>query len=475
MARITDKLREKVLSTLDKRVEMGELTIEARDRIVAYVENDWDHDHAHELEADIEKDIDAAPTHEALASWKDERQSLWEQIKAIKAEERFFNNEIKDLEQQKRNIAQEMASNINNISHEQRDAFLSQLDTIDNDIEKNVETLRELTYEKSALGIMHAEAKSQEAQMVGQKWKETYQPVLDAVQRGWNDARIYVRDSIEHLNNRRDLMKDAKSMEMGFIESHQHKFHLNRARKELISMNKAEQALRDAEQKLIAAAQPLKRDVAKAAILERFGRGVQLEKPETIEQAQAVLEARGNKGVFHSDQKALADYKKAVEDLTKIRDKHEAAAKEHLTKVRDTLDQRRENAFRTMHEVEKKFENGELGRDEHAADKIMEELGVVLDDSFIPAEMLDENVLQYLMDQKDEFGSILIENFDADAYAKAIDEQIEIEELAMNNAEINEDFPFQVVEGEQLSFFDDVERDEEEIEEIDNNGPVIGE
>lgn len=240
-------------------------------------------------------------------------------------------------------------------------------------------------------------------------------------------------------------------------------------------MNKAEQALRDAEQKLIAVAQPLKRDVAKAAILERFGRGVQLEKPETIEQAQAVLEARGNKGVFHSDQKALADYKKAVEDLTKIRDKHEAAAKEHLTKVRDTLDQRRENAFRTMHEVEKKFENGELGRDEHAADKIMEELGVVLDDSFIPAEMLDENVLQYLMDQKDEFGSILIENFDADAYAKAIDEQIEIEELAMNNAEINEDFPFQVVEGEQLSFFDDVERDEEEIEEIDNNGPVIGE
>ena len=40
MAKITEKLREKVLSTLDKQVEMGELTNEERDRIVAYVEND---------------------------------------------------------------------------------------------------------------------------------------------------------------------------------------------------------------------------------------------------------------------------------------------------------------------------------------------------------------------------------------------------------------------------------------------------
>ena len=285
MAKITEKLREKVLSTLDKQVEMGELTNEERDRIVAYVENDWDHDHAHELEADIEKDIDAAPTYEALASWKDEKQSLWTQIKAIKAEERFFNHEIADLEKQKRDIAQEIANNINSISHEQRDAFLQQLDTIDTDIEKNVEYLRDLTYEKTALGIMHAEAKSQEAQMVGQKWKETYQPVFDAVQRGWGEARDYVRDSIQHLNNRKELMKDAKSMEMGFIESQQHKFHLNRARKEVMAMNRAEQAIREAEQKLIAAAQPLKRDRAKAAILERFGRSVELEKPKTIEEA----------------------------------------------------------------------------------------------------------------------------------------------------------------------------------------------
>lgn len=474
MAKITEKLREKVLSTLDKQVEMGELTNEERDRIVAYVENDWDHDHAHELEADIEKDIDAAPTYEALASWKDERQSLWTQIKAIKAEERFFNHEIADLEKQKRDIAQEMANNINSISHEQRDAFLQQLDTIDTDIEKNVEHLRDLTYEKTALGIMHAEAKSQEAQMVGQKWKETYQPVLDAVQRGWGEARDYVRDSIQHLNNRKELMKDAKSMEMGFIESQQHKFHLNRARKEVMAMNRAEQAIREAEQKLIAAAQPLKRDRAKAAILERFGRSVELEKPKTIEEAQAVLEARGHKGVFHSDQKALSDYKKAVEELTQIKNEHEEAAQKHLGKVRDTLDQRRENAFRLMHDVEQKLENGELGRNEHAADKIMSELGVVLDDSFIPAEMLDPDLLAYMMENSDQFGSILIENFDAHAYADAIAQQIEMENLTMENQE--NAFPFQELEGEQLSFFDDLEIDGEEIgNNLENDGPVLGE
>ena len=474
MARITDKLREKVLSTLDKQVEMGELTNEERDRIVAYVENDWDHDHAHELEADIEKDIDAAPTYEALASWKDEKQSLWTQIKAIKAEERFFNHEIADLEKQKRDIAQEIANNINSISHEQRDAFLQQLDTIDTDIEKNVEYLRDLTYEKTALGIMHAEAKSQEAQMVGQKWKETYQPVLDAVQRGWGEARDYVRDSIQHLNNRKELMKDAKSMEMGFIESQQHKFHLNRARKEVMAMNRAEQAIREAEQKLIAAAQPLKRDLAKAAILERFGRSVELEKPKTIEEAQAVLEARGHNGVFHSDQKALSDYKKAVEELTQIKNEHEEAAQKHLGKVRDTLDQRRENAFRLMHDVEQKLENGELGRNEHAADKIMSELGVVLDDSFIPAEMLDPDLLAYMMENSDQFGSILIENFDAQSYADAIAQQIEMENLTMENQE--NAFPFQELEGEQLSFFDDLEIDGEEIDNnLENDGPVLGE
>ena len=474
MARITDKLREKVLSTLDKQVEMGELTVEARDRILAYAENDLDHDHAMELETDISKDIDAAPTYEALASWKDERQSLWTQIKAIKAEERLFNHEIADLEKQKRDIAQEMANNINSISHEQRDAFLQQLDTIDTDIEKNVEHLRDLTYEKTALGIMHAEAKSQEAQMVGQKWKETYQPVLDAVQRGWGEARDYVRDSIQHLNNRKELMKDAKSMEMGFIESQQHKFHLNRARKEVMAMNRAEQAIREAEQKLIAAAQPLKRDRAKAAILERFGRSVELEKPKTIEEAQAVLEARGHKGVFHSDQKALSDYKKAVEELTQIKNEHEEAAQKHLGKVRDTLDQRRENAFRLMHDVEQKLENGELGRNEHAADKIMSELGVVLDDSFIPAEMLDPDLLAYMMENSDQFGSILIENFDAHAYADAIAQQIEMENLAVENQE--NAFPFREMEGEQLSFFDELEIDGEEIgDNLENGGPVIGE
>lgn len=473
MAKISDKLREKVLSTLDQQVEMGELTIEARDRILEYADNDLDHARAMELETDISRDIDEAPTYKALASWKDERQSLWTQIKAIKEQERFFNHEIADLEKQKRDIAQEMAKNINNISHEQRDAFLQQLDTIDTDIEKNVEYLRDLTYEKTALGIMHAEAKSQEAQMIGQKWKETYQPVLDAVQRGWGEARDYVRDSIQHLNNRKELMKDAKSMEMGMLESMQHKFHLNRARKDIIAMNKAEQAIRDAEKKLIEAAQPLKRDLAKAAILERFGKSIELEKPTTVEQAQAVLEARGHKGLFHSDQKALADYKKAVEELTQIKNEREESAQKHLGKVRDTLDMRRENAFRTMHDVEQKLENGELGRSEKAADKIMEELGVVLDDSFIPAEMLDPAVLDYLMDNREEFGSILVENFDANAYAKAIEEQIQMEEMVVSNNEISqEDIPFQVIDGEQLSFFDEI--DGAEINDSEYDGPEIG-
>ena len=67
--------------------------------------------------------------------------------------------------------------------------------------------------------------------------------------------------------------------------------------------------------------------------------------------------------------------------------------------------------LRLMHDVEQKLENGELGRNEHAADKIMSELGVVLDDSFIPAEMLDPDLLAYMMENSDHNIVLFIFNY----------------------------------------------------------------
>ena len=78
------------------------------------------------------------------------------------------------------------------------------------------------------------------------------------------------------------------------------------------------------------------------------------------------------------------------------------------------------------------------------------------------------------MENSDQFGSILIENFDAQSYADAIAQQIEMENLTMENQE--NVLPFQELEGEQLSFFDDLEIDGEEIgDNLENDGPVIGE
>ena len=88
--------------------------------------------------------------------------------------------------------------------------------------------------------------------------------------------------------------------------------------------------------------------------------------------------------------------------------------------------------------------------------------------------MLDLDLLAYMMENSDQFGSILIENFDAHAYADAIAQQIEMENLTMENQE--NAFPFQELEGEQLSFFDDLEIDGEEIDNnLENDGPVLGE
>ena len=251
MAQITKVLKDSVTRELDDAVKRGELSLDERTRIESYAEETLDSKRAAELEEMIQKDIDGTPDYsdvDELKAWRQEKNDLWKQLKDIKAQERACNQEIEAIVRDYRKNMQDLNqfSDPSLSNAESKAEFDKLFDKAHQEILGQRQKLTELTYEKTAIGIMHAEAKSKEAQINAQIWKKAYQPVLDTIQRGWSDAREYVKDSIKFAQTRKELSKEAYKLQSGLFEELKHKSNLNKARREIDSMNKANKAIRKA-------------------------------------------------------------------------------------------------------------------------------------------------------------------------------------------------------------------------------------
>lgn len=469
MAQITKVLKDSVTRELDDAVKRGELSLDERTRIEAYAEETLDSKRAAELEEMIQKDIDGTPDYsdvDELKAWRQEKNDLWKQLKDIKEQERACNQEIAAIVRDYRKNMQDLNqfSDPSLSSAESKAEFDKLFDKAHQEILGQRQKLTELTYEKTAIGIMHAEAKSKEAQINAQIWKKAYQPVLDTIQRGWSDAREYVKDSIKFAQTRKELSKEAYKLQSGLFEELKHKSNLNKARREIESMNKANKAIRKAEEKLMKAAKPKKRDLAYQNILNKFGSGRHVEPIQigSVEQAEAVLAQSGRRG----DIRAINEYRKAVSELTQLRNEHEANAKGYINEVKQKLDQRREAAFKLAHEVQVKDQAYELGRTGNDGMRILSGIDAALEDAFIDPTKLDPNVLDFI-ENRPELRDVFEHNFDPEAYAKEINDTLEREaaEQEVNPFEQSQDK--QSPEWEQMSFFDnpDINVPSEEIEE----------
>lgn len=371
---------------IDKALINKELSQSERDRIYDFLLAD-SKERAEQIFAQILKDIESAPVYETAVeekkSWKEMRLDLAAQIKDL-------NDQKFKLEEQRKifdKTAQDIEQSIGPLEAKK---FLG---SVEETIEMNRAKLAIKTNQHIALSLMHAEAKSMEAQANARIFMEATQPYRDALRQGWKDLTDQVRTAHQHAQNFHAAIRQTKQLDKNFIGDIANQLHLAVAKHQLKRLNRTQEKIDKEERKMLAKAN---RVSAKEFRREKFlaqlhgwkeGKEVpemELEVIKDVERAQEVL-----KGSKHFDDKKL----EAMQyNLSKLKE-HQADVRTSLVQtlchVAEVLHTRRDNVQSVAQSIYERDQGGDFGE---LSDSKMSKIETNLERG-VKATMLDQSVL----------------------------------------------------------------------------------
>lgn len=382
---------------IEEAIAKREMTDLERDKIYDFLRCD-DKQKANEIFKEILDDIVATPTYE---TGKEEKKG-WAQIRQDVANEI---NTLKVLELDCKDRIANMENTIETLRHEHGDEIADKFkDTVLDDLTKDAEDLSIKTKQHGALALMHAEAKSMEAQARGRMFVEATQPFRDTMTHAWGGLKERATSAVQHTKNLSKVKRIAHDLDFHPVENTINKIRISWAKTQVKELNKLDSKIHKIESELLKKANKIsEKNFKKEQWLNSLkswskGETVQAKDHEKITDVNKAKET-----IEQGDSKLSKLYLKTrentLEKLRVEREKVDGKVKGSLERVAEILRDRKENVQQFAQNVAEQEMNGELGKvSNRARMQILNDVQKGMESSFIKDANLSKDLKDYMKD-----------------------------------------------------------------------------
>ena len=372
------------LEEMQMAVAEKELTEKEYEIIFAFLESE-DKDRYNKLFDEIFRDVENIPVRddldESLKDWKKDRADLLQSIKDLKDVRNATIDELAKYDEQLE-YAKKMPDNIRSFAE----------DNIKKEMKEVQDRLEMETKQISALSLMHAYAKSQEAQVRGQMFAEATQPIIGNLKREWEglgelakDAVKFVKDAYQHHQNAREALNRSEDLGFHIGEDIANKWDMSKARVHVRESNELAKETRTLEEKILKKANKIEmKEFKKNQAIERlknFGKGIPKQEfvpIRDVEKAKEILRENAFAGNYRVDK-----MQKSLDKLRDKKEKHDLEAQSRIKNIQQRLADRRAAVEHEAQRVSGMIEKGELGNANRAIQEIEQNLTDAYNKTFI--------------------------------------------------------------------------------------------
>ena len=380
---------DNVLDELENAVQEKDLTQEEQDRIFDFLRSE-SREESMRIFEEILADIDSKEVYsdliEELKDWREERRELANDIRELKNRNLDTKDEILKV--------QDEISNAH--------GFIRPVDLkpLEEKLNSEYSRLDVETKQLSALSLMHANARTMEAQIRGQIFKETTEPLRSSLKHNWDNLKGYTKESLTHVKNARDARHRTSGLSKHPVRDFDNRIRAAAASYHAKNANRYAQKIDKVQQKILDKANKIDQTRFKKEQfvnkLKAWSNGqpyqkVQREEIKDVNKAKDII-----KGTNRYNDAQLKSWQKTLDKLNKEYSHNMDGCKHHLDLIAKDLRDRREEIQKEAKEIARQLENGELGKATYTMGVVEKNLDKAFESTFMYKESFSKDVINYM-------------------------------------------------------------------------------